>query len=155
MTCNGAAIYGLHILVAKNDHWWAHPQFHQAIRHPAFCNQAFHVWSEVIAKEEYLTIGIFTDTISLNSGHCWGTKLTLFVKLKRECSLDALTLQPDVPITLDVLHLVFSAFGTVNKIATFEKQAGLQALVQFEDTPTAEAASLPPLFITLWNSQPN
>jgi len=47
-------------------------------------------------------------------------------------------LMPDVPITLDVLHLVFSAFGFVHKIATFEKQAGLQALVQFDDTPTAE-----------------
>ncbi len=47
-------------------------------------------------------------------------------------------LQPDVPITLDVLHLVFSAFGFVHKIATFEKTSGLQALVQFDDTPTAE-----------------
>lgn len=51
-------------------------------------------------------------------------------------------LQPDVPITLEVLHLVFSAFGQVHKIATFEKQAGLQALVQFDDTPTAEAVRL-------------
>ena len=47
-------------------------------------------------------------------------------------------LQPEVPITLEILHLVFSAFGTVYKIATFEKQAGLQALVQFGDTGTAE-----------------
>lgn len=51
-------------------------------------------------------------------------------------------LQPDVPITLEVLHLVFSAFGLVHKIATFEKQAGLQALVQFDDTPTAELVDI-------------
>ena len=55
----------------------------------------------------------------------------------------SLSLQPDVPITLDVLHLVFSAFGFVHKIATFEKQAGLQALVQFDDTPTAEQVLSP------------
>jgi hypothetical protein len=53
-------------------------------------------------------------------------------------------MQPDVAITLDVLHLVFSAFGFVHKIATFEKQAGLQALVQFDDTPTAEQVSISP-----------
>lgn len=47
-----------------------------------------------------------------------------------------------MPITLEVLHLVFSAFGMVHKIATFEKQAGLQALVQFDDTPAAELVSL-------------
>lgn len=54
---------------------------------------------------------------------------------------NSVCLQPDVPITLEVLHLVFSAFGFVHKIATFEKQAGLQALVQFDDAPTAEMVS--------------
>lgn len=46
--------------------------------------------------------------------------------------------QPDVVITIDTLHLVFSAFGVVQKIATFEKSAGFQALVQYQDVQTAE-----------------
>jgi len=44
-----------------------------------------------------------------------------------------------VPFTIDTLHLVFSAFGFVHKIATFEKGTGLQALVQYGDVETAEA----------------
>ena len=51
-------------------------------------------------------------------------------------------MQPSVVITIDVLHLVFSAFGFVCKIATFEKQAGFQALIQYQDAPTAETVSL-------------
>ena len=47
-------------------------------------------------------------------------------------------LQPDVQITLDTLYLVFSAFGEVQKIATFEKNAGLQALVQYADISVAD-----------------
>ncbi|BBN16874.1 polypyrimidine tract-binding protein 2 [Marchantia polymorpha subsp. ruderalis] len=43
-------------------------------------------------------------------------------------------------VTIDVLHTVFSAFGTVQKIAIFEKNAGFQALVQYPDVPTAVAA---------------
>ncbi|EFJ11787.1 hypothetical protein SELMODRAFT_104811 [Selaginella moellendorffii] len=43
-------------------------------------------------------------------------------------------------VSIDVLHLVFSAFGFVHKIATFEKTAGFQALVQFSDANTASAA---------------
>ncbi|CAM6039755.1 unnamed protein product [Sphagnum compactum] len=43
-------------------------------------------------------------------------------------------------VSIDVLHLVFSAFGFVHKIATFEKNAGFQALVQFSDANTASAA---------------
>lgn len=43
-------------------------------------------------------------------------------------------------VSIDVLHLVFSAFGFVHKITTFEKTAGFQALVQFSDTETASAA---------------
>lgn len=46
-------------------------------------------------------------------------------------------------MTLDTLHLVFSAFGTVQKIATFEKQSGFQALVQYPDAQTAEQVGLP------------
>ncbi|CAG7878595.1 hypothetical protein BRARA_E03614 [Brassica rapa] len=43
-------------------------------------------------------------------------------------------------VSIDVIHLVFSAFGFVHKIATFEKAAGFQALVQFTDVETASAA---------------
>ncbi|OVA11443.1 RNA recognition motif domain [Macleaya cordata] len=43
-------------------------------------------------------------------------------------------------VSIDVLHLVFSAFGFVHKIATFEKTAGFQVLVQFSDSETASAA---------------
>ncbi|KAL6581455.1 hypothetical protein OROMI_007378 [Orobanche minor] len=44
-------------------------------------------------------------------------------------------------VSIDVLHLhVFSAFGFVHKITTFEKTAGFQALVQFSDSATASAA---------------
>ncbi|XP_075497595.1 polypyrimidine tract-binding protein homolog 2-like [Primulina tabacum] len=43
-------------------------------------------------------------------------------------------------VSIDVLHLVFSAFGFVHKITTFEKTAGFQALVQFTDAETASAA---------------
>ncbi|CAM8924953.1 unnamed protein product [Rhodiola kirilowii] len=43
-------------------------------------------------------------------------------------------------VTLDVLHTVFSAFGTVQKIAMFDKNGGLQALIQYADIPTAVAA---------------
>ncbi|KAF6140901.1 hypothetical protein GIB67_042314 [Kingdonia uniflora] len=43
-------------------------------------------------------------------------------------------------VSIDVLHLVFSTFGFVHKIATFEKTAGFQALVQFTDGETASAA---------------
>ncbi|ONL98465.1 Polypyrimidine tract-binding protein homolog 1 [Zea mays] len=35
---------------------------------------------------------------------------------------------------------VFSAFGYVHKIATFEKAAGFQALIQYTDADTASAA---------------
>ncbi|KAK1577365.1 hypothetical protein Q3G72_021039 [Acer saccharum] len=43
-------------------------------------------------------------------------------------------------VNIDVLHLVFSAFGFVHKITTFEKTAGFQALVQFSDIETASSA---------------
>ncbi|XP_021911804.1 polypyrimidine tract-binding protein homolog 1-like isoform X1 [Carica papaya] len=43
-------------------------------------------------------------------------------------------------VSIDVIHLVFSAFGFVHKIATFEKAAGFQALIQFSDSETASSA---------------
>ncbi|KAF8390147.1 hypothetical protein HHK36_024669 [Tetracentron sinense] len=43
-------------------------------------------------------------------------------------------------VTVDVLHTVFSAFGTVQKIAIFEKNGGMQALVQYPDVTTAAVA---------------
>ncbi|XP_042497880.1 polypyrimidine tract-binding protein homolog 1-like isoform X1 [Macadamia integrifolia] len=43
-------------------------------------------------------------------------------------------------VSIDVIHLVFSAFGFVHKIATFEKAAGFQALIQFSDAETASSA---------------
>ena len=52
-------------------------------------------------------------------------------------------LQPSLVITIDTLHLVFSAFGFVQKIATFEKQAGFQALIQYPDAATAETVRSP------------
>ncbi|XP_042433687.1 polypyrimidine tract-binding protein homolog 1-like isoform X3 [Zingiber officinale] len=43
-------------------------------------------------------------------------------------------------VSIDVIHLVFSAFGFVHKIATFEKTAGFQALIQYTDVATAAEA---------------
>ncbi|KAI8541659.1 hypothetical protein RHMOL_Rhmol08G0079500 [Rhododendron molle] len=43
-------------------------------------------------------------------------------------------------VTVDVLHTVFSAFGTVQKIAIFEKNGGTQALIQYPDITTAAVA---------------
>ncbi|KAJ3677390.1 hypothetical protein LUZ60_003114 [Juncus effusus] len=43
-------------------------------------------------------------------------------------------------VSIDVIHLVFSAFGFVHKIATFEKTAGFQALIQYTDATTATEA---------------
>lgn len=43
-------------------------------------------------------------------------------------------------VTPDVLHTVFSAFGTVQKIAIFEKNGQTQALVQYPDITTASVA---------------
>jgi polypyrimidine tract-binding protein 2 len=49
-------------------------------------------------------------------------------------------LQPDTVITIEQLWAVFAAFGNVQKIATFEKSAGFQALVQYETAQLAKAA---------------
>ncbi|KAJ6340578.1 hypothetical protein OIU77_008359 [Salix suchowensis] len=40
-------------------------------------------------------------------------------------------------VTLDVLNTVFSSFGPVQKIAMFDKNNGLQALIQYPDVQTA------------------
>ncbi|KAI1891872.1 hypothetical protein AGOR_G00148200 [Albula goreensis] len=46
------------------------------------------------------------------------------------------------PVTLDVLHQIFSKFGTVLKIITFTKNNQFQALLQFADGLTAQHAKL-------------
>ncbi|XP_057774254.1 polypyrimidine tract-binding protein homolog 2 isoform X2 [Salvia miltiorrhiza] len=43
-------------------------------------------------------------------------------------------------VTLDVLQTVFSSFGPVLKIAMFDKNGGLQALIQYPDVQTAVVA---------------
>ncbi|KAI3712527.1 hypothetical protein L1987_71085 [Smallanthus sonchifolius] len=43
-------------------------------------------------------------------------------------------------VTLDVLQMVFSSFGPVLKIAMFDKNGGLQALIQYPDVQTAVVA---------------
>ncbi|KAJ8447041.1 hypothetical protein Cgig2_033610 [Carnegiea gigantea] len=44
------------------------------------------------------------------------------------------------PMTVDVLHQVFSPYGFVEKIVTFQKSAGFQALVQYETRQNAASA---------------
>ncbi|KAM7507913.1 hypothetical protein LguiA_018366 [Lonicera macranthoides] len=44
------------------------------------------------------------------------------------------------PITVEVLHQVFSPHGFVEKIVTFQKSAGFQALIQFQLRQSAVAA---------------
>lgn len=44
------------------------------------------------------------------------------------------------PITVDVLHQVFSSHGFVEKIVTFQKSAGFQALIQFQLQQSAVSA---------------
>uniref|UniRef100_A0A8D3B1Y7 Polypyrimidine tract binding protein 1a n=1 Tax=Scophthalmus maximus TaxID=52904 RepID=A0A8D3B1Y7_SCOMX len=46
------------------------------------------------------------------------------------------------PVTLDVLHQIFSKFGTVLKIITFTKNNQFQALIQYGDGMTAQHAKL-------------
>ncbi|KAJ1376871.1 RNA-binding domain superfamily [Sesbania bispinosa] len=43
-------------------------------------------------------------------------------------------------VTVDVLHTVFYAFGTVQKIAIFEKNGQTQVLIQYPDVTTAVTA---------------
>ncbi|KAL9256324.1 Polypyrimidine tract-binding protein homolog 2-like protein [Drosera capensis] len=43
-------------------------------------------------------------------------------------------------VTLDAVYMVFSTFGPVQKIAMFDKNGGLQALVQYPDVQTAVVA---------------
>ncbi|KAL1319559.1 polypyrimidine tract-binding protein homolog 3 isoform X2 [Arachis duranensis] len=44
------------------------------------------------------------------------------------------------PITVDVLHQVFSPHGYVEKIVTFQKSAGFQALIQYQSRQSAVTA---------------
>ncbi|XP_056849119.1 polypyrimidine tract-binding protein homolog 3 isoform X1 [Raphanus sativus] len=44
------------------------------------------------------------------------------------------------PITVDVLHQVFSPYGFVEKIVTFQKSAGFQALIQYQAQQCAASA---------------
>ncbi|CAG0885320.1 unnamed protein product [Darwinula stevensoni] len=46
------------------------------------------------------------------------------------------------PVTLDVLHQIFSRVGRVLKIITFTKNNTFQALIQYPDVVTAQAAKL-------------
>ncbi|XP_038624057.1 polypyrimidine tract-binding protein 1-like [Tachyglossus aculeatus] len=46
------------------------------------------------------------------------------------------------PVTLDVLHQIFSKFGTVLKIITFTKNNQFQALLQYADPLSAQHAKL-------------
>ncbi|KAG8078592.1 hypothetical protein GUJ93_ZPchr0007g3820 [Zizania palustris] len=41
------------------------------------------------------------------------------------------------PITIEVLHQVFSSYGFVEKIVTFQKSAGFQALIQYQSRQSA------------------
>ncbi|CAI8038963.1 Polypyrimidine tract-binding protein 2 [Geodia barretti] len=44
------------------------------------------------------------------------------------------------PITLDVLHQIFSKYGSVLRIVTFSKNRQFHALIQYPDTLTATTA---------------
>ncbi|KAI4321166.1 hypothetical protein MLD38_034583 [Melastoma candidum] len=44
------------------------------------------------------------------------------------------------PITVEVLHQVFSSYGVLEKIVTFQKSAGFQALIQFQKQQCAISA---------------
>lgn len=44
------------------------------------------------------------------------------------------------PITVEVLHQVFKAYGYVEKIVTFQKSAGFQALIQYQSRQEAVEA---------------
>ncbi|XP_038875069.1 polypyrimidine tract-binding protein homolog 2-like [Benincasa hispida] len=58
-----------------------------------------------------------------------------------EVILNTFVLKADLPLSsYSIICQVFSAFGFVHKITTFEKTAGFQALVQFSDAETASSA---------------
>ncbi|XP_071953786.1 polypyrimidine tract-binding protein 1-like isoform X6 [Antedon mediterranea] len=44
------------------------------------------------------------------------------------------------PVTLDILHQIFSKFGQILRIVTFTKNTQFQALIQFQDKIAAQAA---------------
>ena len=41
------------------------------------------------------------------------------------------------PVTLDALHTIFSVYGVIDKIVTFDKGGGFQALIQYQTTQPA------------------
>ncbi|XP_033729127.1 heterogeneous nuclear ribonucleoprotein L-like isoform X1 [Pecten maximus] len=48
-------------------------------------------------------------------------------------------LRPEYPITVDVMHTICSPYGEVQRIVIFKKH-GVQAMVEFENTPCAKRA---------------
>ncbi|XP_077981209.1 polypyrimidine tract-binding protein 1-like isoform X2 [Glandiceps talaboti] len=46
------------------------------------------------------------------------------------------------PVTVDIIHQIFSKFGAVLKIITFTKNNNFQTLIQFADSVSAQAAKL-------------
>ncbi|KAG6476717.1 hypothetical protein ZIOFF_065964 [Zingiber officinale] len=62
-------------------------------------------------------------------------------------------------VTVDVLHTVFSAFGTVQKIAIFEKNGGTQALIQYPGCVSywvfnSSVSGVPDLLCEIFNPPP-
>ena len=94
------------------------------------CNESYrHLTQQLLPQLEYLLLHTSKRfrIVKLNAVMTWYLS-------SDNCSW----LQPTIQITIEVLHLVFSAFGFVHKLATFEKAAGFQALVQYGDSETAD-----------------
>ncbi|ONM40404.1 Polypyrimidine tract-binding protein homolog 2 [Zea mays] len=86
---------------------------------------------------------------SIMAGSIWNTCLCLFPLPYSSLPYSSPTLPPlhlfSLPFPSHTLSSkyplrVFSAFGFVHKIATFEKASGYQALIQFSDAETATSA---------------
>ncbi|KAG9133703.1 hypothetical protein Leryth_019343 [Lithospermum erythrorhizon] len=79
--------------------------------------------------------------LSTMAAYCIGRKCMVSVYVYIEQHMLYLTRSMDnTDKSIHDEQLVFSAFGFVHKITTFEKTAGFQALVQFSDTETASSA---------------
>ncbi|KAM3594658.1 uncharacterized protein V6R79_011706 [Siganus canaliculatus] len=76
------------------------------------------------------SMAISTDTSSIGGGGAQSPVLRVIVE------------NLFYPVTLDVLHQIFSKFGTVLKIITFTKNNQFQALIQYADGMTAQHAKL-------------
>ncbi|KAK3161305.1 hypothetical protein QOZ80_1BG0075450 [Eleusine coracana subsp. coracana] len=85
--------------------------------------------AQVRGKNVYLQYSNRTEIVNRSTGEAAGNVLLVGLE----------GVAPD-SVSVDVLHLVFSAFGFVHKIATFEKASGYQALIQFSDAETATSA---------------